>query len=111
VILNTISSGTSTSPGDIVENLLKNCRIAMTRKKLKDRYVRQTVCAGETLYVHVGNTTKLLEEVAGDKSKDGILGGDDLVGGIDIFLLDPATVVKVVVWEIFVDIDGALGPG
>jgi len=33
-MVRTIRRGKRTRPGDMVENLLKNCRIAMPRKKL-----------------------------------------------------------------------------
>lgn len=57
--------------------------------------------------VHICYTPKLLEQVAGEKSDEGILGGDNLVRGVDVVREDIALCIVVVVGEVFVDKDGA----
>ena len=58
----------------------------------------------------VGYSPELLEKVSWDKGDDSVLGGDNLVGGIDMVLCDPVFLVVVVVGEVLVDKDGSGGP-
>ena len=52
---------------------------------------------------NVGYPAELLEEVAGEEGEDGVLGGDDLVGRIEVLLLDPLLVVVVLWRDLLVD--------
>lgn len=53
----------------------------------------------------VGDSSELLEQVAGDECDDGVLGSDVLVGAERLVLEDAALLVIVVVWERLVDED------
>lgn len=59
----------------------------------------------------VCDAAELLEEIAGEKGDDGVLGRDDLVGAEDVLLLDAVLVVVILCRDGFVDEDGAGGPG
>ncbi len=108
VIDSTISNGSNTSPGDIVENLLKNCRIAIPRKKLFTRLIGSHGSTWESRDLHIRNASELLKEIPGDESKDGIFGGDNLVRGVGVFLLNSTPVVEVVFGNVLVNIDSSL---
>jgi hypothetical protein len=56
---------------------------------------------------HVGHPSKLLQQIPGEEGDNRVLGGDDLVRAIYVFLLD-LSLVGLVVWrEILMDDDGA----
>lgn len=57
---------------------------------------------------HVCDPAELFEEVSREEGEDGVLGGDHLVGGINVlFLHDPLPVllhIVVVFWQVLVDV-------
>lgn len=58
------------------------------------------------MHVHVGHSPKLLQQVSGKKCDDRVLGSNDLVRNVDVFWLNTAFVVVIVVGEVLVDENG-----
>lgn len=59
------------------------------------------------IHEHVGYSSKLFQQIPGEEGDDGVLGGNDLVRPINVFLLDLALVGSMVCREILVDGNGA----
>src|SRR6266478_6008678 len=100
VIPRTMSNGKITRPGDIVEKMEKNWRIAIAAKKLtlnaSVTRENQNTRTKAGVHAHVGHSSELLQQVPGEEGDDRVLGGDDLVRPINVFLLNLALVVSVV---------------
>lgn len=69
------------------------------------RKSKQSLEAGNC--AHVGYSSKLFQQIPGEESDDGVLGGNDLVRRINVLLLDFAFFILIVCREIVVDGNGA----
>jgi hypothetical protein len=112
-MLNTMSSGRMTSPGEIVENFGKNCSIAIPAKKLQVTFIngmkkQHTFEKSEVKdNVHISNSSKLFQQIPRQECDNGVLGCDDLVRTIYVLLLGTLSLVEIISGEVSVDEDRA----
>jgi hypothetical protein len=100
-----MTKGRITTPGAIVENLGKNCKIEIPKKNLGFLIGRRSETDWVKENAHVGYTPELLQHIARQECDNGILGGDDLVSWIDMLGHNLSLVIKEVSWDVFVNQD------